>query len=140
MTRRIAQINRLMTSRRRPFDLGNSLSEAVALQRQGNLREAEKIYARVLKAAPDNFDALNLLGGVKAQQGLIGEAHTLFRAAVKANPRAPGGWSNLGQALHALKRGSEALECLDKARALAPDDVTILNQHANVLLSLDRAG
>jgi tetratricopeptide (TPR) repeat protein len=122
-----------------PLDIGQSLREAVAAHQQGRLREAEKLYARVLKAAPNNFDALNLLGTVKAQQGHIGEAHRLFNAAVKANPAAPQGWSNLGQALHALKRGGEALECLDKAAALAPNDGDILYQHANVLLSLDRA-
>ncbi len=122
----------------RPFNLGEALNEAVALQRQGQLREAEKIYSRVLKAAPDNFDALNLLGAVKLQQGHIGEAQRLLAAAVKANPRAAGAWCNLGQALHALKRAPEALECLDKALALAPDDVNILNQHANVLVSLAR--
>jgi tetratricopeptide (TPR) repeat protein len=127
-----------MSSKPGPFNPGQSLNEAVALQKQGQLREAEKIYARVLKSAPDNFDALNLLGTVKAQQGRIGEARRLFNSAVKANPRVPQGWSNLGQALHALKRAQEALECLDKARALAPDDVNILYQHANVLLSLDQ--
>jgi tetratricopeptide (TPR) repeat protein len=122
-----------------PLDIGQSLREAVAAHQQGRLREAEKLYARVLKAVPNNFDALNLLGTVKAQQGHIGEAHRLFNAAVKANPAAPQGWSNLGQALHALKRGGEALECLNKAAALAPNDGDILYQHANVLLSLDRA-
>ena len=122
----------------RPFNIGQSLNEAVALQRQGQLREAEKIYSRVLKAVPDNFDALNLLGAVKLQQGQIGEAQRLLAAAVKANPRAAGAWCNLGQALHALKRAPEALDCLDKARALAPDDVDILNQHANVLITLAR--
>jgi Flp pilus assembly protein TadD len=64
------------------FNVGQSLNEALGLQRQGQLREAEKIYARVLKAAPDNFDALNLLGAVKAQTGRMGEAHRLFGAAV----------------------------------------------------------
>ncbi len=82
-----------------PFNLAQSLQRGGGPARQGQLREAEKIYTRVLKAAPDNFDALNLLGTVKAQQGRIGEAHRLFSAAVKANPRAPQGWSNLGQAL-----------------------------------------
>jgi len=120
------------------FNPGASLQEAVTLHRQGQLRDAEKIYTRVLKAAPDNFDALNLLGGVKLQQGHFGEAERLFRAAVKANPGAPQVWSHLGQALHAQKRAAEALECLDKARTLAPDDFNILNQHANVLLSLGR--
>ena len=121
-----------------PFNIRDAMSEAVAAHQQGRLRDAEKIYARVLKAVPDQFDALNLLGTVKAQQGHIGEAHRLFSAAVKANPVAPRGLSNLGQALHALKRSGEALDYIDKARALAPDDVNILYQHANVLLSLDR--
>jgi tetratricopeptide (TPR) repeat protein len=121
-----------------PFNLDQSLNEAMALQRQGRLREAEKIYTRVLKAAPDHFDALNMLGIVKAQLGRMGEAHRLLSAAVKVNPRVPGAWANLGQVLQLLKRHQEALDCLDKARALAPDDVAILNQHANALLSLGR--
>ncbi len=62
----------------------------------------------------------------------------MLSAAVKANPGAAGAWCNLGQALHALKRAPEALDCLDKARALAPDDFSILNQHANVLITLAR--
>ena len=127
-----------MSSRSVSFNIGDALREALALQRQGRLREAEKIYARVRKAAPDNFDVLNLFGVLKLQQGQVGEAQQLLSAAVKANPRVGGAWSNLGQALHALKRVPEALECLDQARALAPDDVGILNQHANVLVSLGR--
>lgn len=128
-----------MSSRPAPFNIGEALHQGVALQRQGQLRDAEKIYGRVLKAAPDNFDALNLLGGLKLQQGQIGEAQRLLNAAVKVNPRAAGAWSNLGQALHALKRVPEALECLDKARTLAPDDIAILNAHANALVSLGRS-
>ena len=112
--------------------------QAVALHRQGQLRDAEKIYARVLKAAPDNFDALNLLGAIRMQQGQFGEARGLFSAAVKANPEIAAAWCNLGQAEYALKRPAEALQCFDKALALAPDDADILYQHANALLSLDR--
>jgi len=121
-----------------PFNLGQSLNEALALHRQGRLREAEKIYARVLKAAPDHFDALNLLGTVKAQFGRLGDAHRLLSAAVKINPRVPDAWCNLGQVLHGLKRDEEALGSFAKAHALAPDNADILNQHANALLSLGR--
>ncbi|HXX52889.1 MAG TPA: tetratricopeptide repeat protein [Xanthobacteraceae bacterium] len=127
-----------MTARSGPFDPGQALGEAVALHRQGRLHEAEKIYARVLKSVPGHFDALNLLGSIKARQGHFGEAQRLFGAAVKADPRAPQAWSNLGQTHYALKRAPEALECFDKALALAPDDADILYQHANALLSLDR--
>jgi tetratricopeptide (TPR) repeat protein len=121
-----------------PFNLGQALSQAVALHRQGQLREAEKIYARVLKVAPNNFDALNLLGAIRLQQGQFGEARRLFGAALKANPAVAAAWCNLGQAEYALKRPAEALQCFDKALALAPDDADILYQHANALLSLDR--
>jgi len=121
-----------------PFDPGQSFNEAVALHRQGRLRDAEKIYTRVLKAAPDHFDTLNLLGTVKAQLGRMGEAQRLLSAAVRINPRAPAAWMNLGEALQALKQKQEALECFDKARGLAPGDVDILNRHANALLSAER--
>ena len=121
-----------------PFDINQSLHEAVALQQQGKLRDAEKIFTRVLKAAPDHFDALNLLGTVKAQLGRMGEAYRLLSAAIKINPRIAGAWANLGQVLLALKRHDEAIECFDKARALAPDDVAVLYQHANALLSAGR--
>jgi tetratricopeptide (TPR) repeat protein len=121
-----------------PFNLAQSFNEALALQRQGRLREAEKIYARVLKAAPDHVDALNLLGSIKAQQGHMGEAQRLFAAAVRINPNVAGAWANLGQALLALKRSDEALQSLERARSLAPDDINVLHQHANALLSLGR--
>ena len=114
------------------------MNEAVALHRQGRLRDAEKIYTRALKAAPDHFDALNLLGTIKAQLGRIGEAHRLLSAAVKLNPRAPQAWANLGQVLHQLKQDRDALGCFDKALALAPDDIGILTNRANALLSLGR--
>ena len=121
-----------------PFNLGQALGEAVALHRGGQLREAERLYARLLKAAPDHFDALNLLGAIKIQQGQFGEAQRLFAAAVKARPDIAAGWNNLGQAQHALKRPADALRSFDRARALAPEDVDILYQHANALISLNR--
>jgi len=123
-----------------PLNLGQSLNEALNLQRAGQLREAEKIYMRVLKSVPDNFDALNLLGTVKARLGEIDEAARLFGAAVKSNARVPQAWFNLGQALYMLKRYAEALSSCDKALALAPDDIGTLDLRANVLLSLGRPG
>lgn len=128
-----------MSAKAASFNLAQMFNEAVALQRQGRLREAEKIYTRVLKAAPEHFDALNLLGSVKAQLGRMGEAHRLLSAAVKINPRVAGVWANLGQVLVALKQNDDALECLKKARALDPNDLNILNQHANTLLRVGRA-
>jgi tetratricopeptide (TPR) repeat protein len=128
-----------MTASHRLPDIGGALREAVTLQQQGRLREAEKIYTRVLKAAPDQFDALNLLGTIKAQRGQAGEAYRLISAALKVNPRAADAWVNLGIVLHALKRDQEALESFDKALALKPGDADALYERGNTLLALGRA-
>ena len=128
-----------MNQKTAPFNVAQAFNQALTAQRAGRLREAEKLYERLLKAAPDHFDATNLLGTIKAQLGRMGEAHRLLRAAVKINSQAAGGWANLGQVLLALKRAQEALDCFDKALALAPDDMATRNQRANALLSLGRA-
>jgi protein O-GlcNAc transferase len=87
-----------------PFNLPQTMQAAVALHQQGKLREAEKLYSRVLKAAPENFDALHLLGLAKAQAGQMGEAYRLMSAALKLNPKAADAWLNLANVLHSLKR------------------------------------
>lgn len=123
----------------RLFNPGQALQEALALHRQGRLRDAEKIYTRVLKAAPGNFDALHLLGLVKAEGRQYGEAYRLMSAAIKANPGVADVWSNFANVLHALKRDPEALDAIDKAVALRPDDAGLLQQRGHALLSLGRA-
>ena len=123
----------------RPFNIAQTLQEALSLHQQGRLRDAEKLYARALKAAPDNFDALHLLGLVKAQSGQMGEAYRLMSAALKINPNAPDALVNFANVLHALKRDDEALTSLDKALALRPGDPEALLYRANTLSALDRA-
>jgi tetratricopeptide (TPR) repeat protein len=122
----------------RPFNIAQTLQEALSLHQQGRLREAEKLYARTLKAAPNNFDALHLLGLIKAQAGQMGEAYRLMSAALKINPNAPDALVNFANVLHALKRDPEALEWLDKALALRPGDQEALLYRGNALSSLDR--
>ena len=121
------------------FDIGQTLQEALGLQQQGRLREAEKLYARVLKAAPDNFDALHLLGLAKAQSGQMGEAQRLMAAALKINAQSPDAWSNFANVLHALKRDGEALDALERALALRPGDADALCHRGDALLALGRA-
>jgi tetratricopeptide (TPR) repeat protein len=122
----------------RPFNIAQTLQGALSLHQQGRLREAEKLYARTLKASPDNFDALHLLGLIKAQSGQMGEAYRLMTAALKINPNAPDALVNFANVLHALKRDTEALDCLDKALALRPGDPEALFYRGNALISLGR--
>lgn len=122
----------------RPFNIAQTLQEALSLHQQGRLREAEKLYARALKAAPNNFDALHLLGLIKAQSGQMGEAHRLMSAALKINPNAPDALVNFANVLHTLKRDADALAHLDKALALRPGDQEALLYRGNALSALDR--
>ena len=120
------------------FNLQQTMQDAVALHQQGRLREAEKLYARVLKAAPGTFDALHLLGLAKAQAGQMAEAQRLMAAALKINAKAPDAWMNSANVLHALKRDAEALDALDKALALQPGNLDALHNRGNALLALGR--
>ena len=120
------------------FNVAQTFQEAVALHRQNRLREAEKLYARVLKAAPDHFDALHLLGTIKAQSGQMGEALRLISAALTINPRAAEAYVNLANVMHALKRDADALDCLDRALAIDPSDLQALQNRGSALLTLDR--
>jgi tetratricopeptide (TPR) repeat protein len=120
------------------LDLGRTIGEALAQHQQGRFDEAETGYRRVLKAQPDHFDALHLLGALKTQRGDAAEAHRLITAALKINPRSPDALSNLALALHALKRSDEALASLERALALAPGHSEALNNRGNILLDLAR--
>jgi tetratricopeptide (TPR) repeat protein len=95
------------------FNIAQTLQDALSLHQQGRLREAEKLYARALKAAPNNFDALHLLGLIKAQSGQMGEAHRLMSSALRINPTAPDAIVNFANVLHVLKSDAEALVHLD---------------------------
>jgi tetratricopeptide (TPR) repeat protein len=121
-----------------PFNLGQTIADALALHRQGRLDEAEKLYARALKAQRGNFDALHLLGMLNHQRGKPGEAYRLIGAALKVQPRSADALSNLALVLHAMKRSAEALASLDKALAVAPGHADALNSRGNILLDLNR--
>jgi tetratricopeptide (TPR) repeat protein len=121
-----------------PTLLAQAVEEAVGLYRQGRLAEAEKICSRVLRARPDWFDALHLLGVIKLQGGKAGAACAHFEQALKLDPASAPAMSNLGMALAALNRDQEALSILDKAVALMPGSLEAISNRGNVLMKLNR--
>jgi len=121
-----------------PAMLAQAVEEAAGLYRQGRLAEAEKICSRVLRAQPNWFDALHLLGVLKLQGGKAGAACTHLEQALKLNPASAQVMSNLGMALAALNRDQEALAILDKAVAIMPASVEAITNRGNVLMKLGR--
>src|SRR5215813_1320490 len=121
-----------------PATLAQAVEDAAGLYRQGRLAEAEKICSRVLRAQPDWFDALHLLGVLKLQGGKAGAACTHLEQALKLNPTSAQVMSNLGMAFAALNRDQEALAILDKAVAILPSSVEAITNRGNVLMKLGR--
>jgi tetratricopeptide (TPR) repeat protein len=118
--------------------LGRTIEEGVNLQRQGRLAEAEKVYARILKTLPDQFETLQLMAELKMARGKPGEAFRHMAAAVAARPASADAHLHLGHVLRALKRDADALASFDTALALAPGHVDALGYRGDVLLALRR--
>src|SRR3954454_8301421 len=119
-------------------DLGRTIEEGMILQRQGRLAEAEKIYTRILKTLPDQFETLQLLAELKMQRHKPGEAFRHMTAAVAARPGSADARIHLGHVLRALKRDADALASFDKALALDPASIDALGNRGDVLLALRR--
>lgn len=99
--------------------------------------EAEDCLRRALACAPDDVDALNLLGQRLAERGERAEAETLLRRALALEASHAGALSNLGLLLQAQRRWAEAEACLSAAAERAPEQAQVLG---NLALCLWRQG
>ncbi|HYF07115.1 MAG TPA: tetratricopeptide repeat protein, partial [Acetobacteraceae bacterium] len=64
----------------------NMLREAAALHQAGDLARAEALYRAVLRARPEDPNALHLLGVALRQRGRLDEALPLLDRAVAIRP------------------------------------------------------
>ena len=87
----------------------------------GVVHVAEQNYLQIIKAQPNQFDYLHLLGVIFSQRGNHAEAVRQIDVALKINPKAASAHNNRGLALQGLKRLDEALASYDKALALKPE-------------------
>ncbi|WP_434109316.1 tetratricopeptide repeat protein [Paraburkholderia caffeinilytica] len=120
-----------------PQQLDHMLRQAVALQQNGAVAEAEELYREILELKPRHFDALQLLGSLALQAGRVQEGIDLLRKALAINPRQAPLHSNLAYALNALHRFDEALRSADRALALQPGFPDALNNRGNAQAGLN---
>jgi tetratricopeptide (TPR) repeat protein len=120
-------------------NLGRSIEEGVALHRAGRLNEAEKVYARILKSIPDQYETLQLMAELQVARGKLAEAHRLASTAVAVRPRAADPLVQLGYILRALRRDDEALASFERALALEPNHIDALGLRGDALLGRGRA-
>jgi hypothetical protein len=118
--------------------LRDDLDRGLEFHQQGKLAEAERIYRKVLRRRPQNFDALHLLGVIAIQTKRSKQAITLIRKAITLRPDYAEAYYNCGNALRDLKRAEEALASYDKAVALKSDYAEAFYNRGIILTDLKR--
>lgn len=108
---------------------------ALAVHRQGKLREAFHRYDAILKAEPRHAEALHLSGVVLHQAGQQAAAAERIRASLAIDPTSAEAWSNLALALEAGGSPDAAVPALVEATRRAPHAADIAANLAALLIA-----
>ncbi|HJU56427.1 MAG TPA: tetratricopeptide repeat protein, partial [Pyrinomonadaceae bacterium] len=96
------------------------LERAAAFIREGQLARAEAELDTILRRRPDDANALNFLGVVRASQKRSAEAEKLFLRALKQSPALVGAYVNLGRLYLEGGNRERAFWAFTEADKLAP--------------------
>jgi protein O-GlcNAc transferase len=119
-------------------NVAQAFAQALQFHERGELAQAEPLYAQVLAARPDHFDALQMMALVKLAKGQAAEALNLVSAAMRVHEPSPKVLLNHGLILDALERREEALESFDRAIKLKSKYPEAHNNRGAVLGALHR--
>ena len=97
-----------------------AMSTAIGHYRAGRLAQAEEACQQILKAAPDHFGAVNLLGGIATRLGRTELAAESFAKAVALDPGDAAAHSNLGSAYRNQGKQDDAIACFRRALEIDP--------------------
>ena len=103
--------------------LSKTLAVAAEHQKAGRLKEAKALYGEILKANPENVDALRMMGMLALSESQVDKAERFFRRAVSNAPDFVGAIVDLGQALKDQNRFEEAIASFRRAIELEPGNV-----------------
>ncbi len=110
------------------------LALAILLSRRGRARDAYADLREVLARRPNDLEALAELAQLYNRIGHAREAAPIIRRILRQNPRSADAWVDLSLA---LEDDSEALDAIDRALSLSPEDARALRQRC-LLLSRNR--
>jgi predicted O-linked N-acetylglucosamine transferase (SPINDLY family) len=113
--------------------ISEALTIAVEHHQAGRLSAAEQIYRRILAVAPNQPDALHLLGVLDHQLGRHDAAIEQIRRAIAANGMEPAYHGNLGSVLSSVGRLDEAAAAFRRALELKPDQADACYNLGNAL-------
>lgn len=99
---------------------------AYCYAQQGKLKKAKKLFEKVLKYEPVNFDALCNLGGLYQNQGNNEQAYKYLKKAYLINSEDHILLNNLGYTSFSLGRTRKAIEYYKGALKIKPNDTIVL--------------
>lgn len=111
------------------------LDHAVALITENRIAEAEKELTSILRVAPNEPAALNLLGTIRATQKRLVEAERLFVRAVRSDDNYIGAHMNLAYLYTLTGQPKNTIAQLKKVLLLDPKNAEALDRLARLLLS-----
>jgi Tfp pilus assembly protein PilF len=116
------------------------LKQALAAHQQGDSDGAEALYRNVLANEPDNTLAQHFLGVIHYQRRELAAALPLLERSVAGSPAEPEFRNNLGLALAAADRESDAIAAYRSALDLKPDHAVAWNNLGLALQSVNDVG
>lgn len=111
------------------------LEQAAALIRDSQLREAEDQLTSVLRAAPNEPRALNLLGAIRAQQGKLNDAEVLFSRALRLDNQLVSAHMNLAHVFLLKGAPEKTIAELKEVIRLEPNNAEATYKLASLLLA-----
>lgn len=114
-------------------DNQHRLDVALKHHRSGKLQKAKTLYRKILKADPDNIDALHMLGLLLHQRGEHETAIRLFNQAIERGEESAEVYTNLGSALQSSNRIDEAITAFRQAIRINPNYILAHNNLGNAL-------
>jgi arylsulfatase A-like enzyme/Tfp pilus assembly protein PilF len=120
---------------RSPFAL---LRSSRALLGLGRAPEAARRLERLLEGDPDHAEARYALADALTRSGDHQRAIDQWSVVTRLQPRRAAAWSNLGASQLLAGRAAEAVEALDEAAKLKPDDTLLGDNLAEACLRLAR--
>lgn len=106
-------------------DTDRLLAEAIVLHQRDAWEEAAVAYARVLDAAPDHAEALQLLALVQKRLGNMAGAVELLHHSLRVRPEQGHVWFNLGNSYADMQQFDAAYEAYKQAMLRDPKNPAI---------------
>jgi len=123
-------------------------AEAVKAHQSGQIKEASRLYEKILEVHPNHHHALHLLGTIEASSGNAFLARRLMESSLRIAPDEPDVLANLAQVLLHLGEEGATLALTERSLKLDPRNarchftrgkaLAIQNSHKEAIVHFDR--